>query len=136
MIPGANLLGEAFGLIAQQVVLYRQFNGRTKNDNFEYISSFTAPFELESSVQRVPRQIYKDFDLDFQRNYVNIFAMEDMLDLERDQAGDQFIYNFRVYQLESQGTWFAQDGWAKAMGIDIGPCAYDADGNPTFPDIV
>ncbi|MGQ4806650.1 phage collar protein [Escherichia coli] len=25
-----------------------------------------------------------------------------------------------MYQLESQGTWFAQDGWATCLAVDIG----------------
>lgn len=129
MIPGINLLSEAMGIIATQTIGYRKFSGRVLNaqrlwvTSYENDGAFTA---MEASVQRIPRHQYVQFNLEFQRNYVNVFASLDMVDLDRDQSGDQFVYNGRLYQLESQGTWFAQDGWAVCMAVDIGPAPPDA----------
>lgn len=121
MIPGSDLLDEAFGLIGTQVIRYRKFASRVKNAQFQWVPSFEEFFDLEASVQRVPRSQYVQFNLEFQRNYVQVYASYDMIDLDRDTTGDQFAYNNRLYQLESQGTWFAQDGWATCLAVDIGP---------------
>ena len=121
MIPGSDLLADAFDVIGTQVIRYREFNTRTKNAQFQWVTGFGPFFDMEASVQRVPRSQYVQFNLEFQRNYVQVYASHDMVDLDRDAAGDQFTYNNRLYQLESQGTWFAQDGWAACLAIDIGP---------------
>lgn len=121
MIPGSDLLDEAFGSIGTQTIRYRKFMSRMKNAQFQWVPSFSDFFDMEASVQRVPRRQYVQFNLEFQRNYVQVFASYDMIDLDRDTTGDQFAYNNRLYQLESQGTWFAQDGWATCLAVDIGP---------------
>lgn len=120
-VPGINLLSIAFELIGTQNIKYRKAMGRTQNSQFQWIPNFSEFFDLEVSVQRVPRRQYVQYNLEFQRQYVSVFASYDMIDLERDTSGDQFIYNGRLYNLESQGTWFAQDGWAVCMAVDIGP---------------
>lgn len=120
MIPGANLLAMAFSVIAPQEIQYRKFTGRTKNAQFQFVPSFGPFFPMMASCQRVPRSQYVQFNLEFQRNYIQVYASFDMIDLDRDTAGDQFTYNGRLYQLESQGTWFAQDGWATCLAVDIG----------------
>jgi hypothetical protein len=119
-IPGIDLLSVAFEVIGTQIINYRINTGREKNDQFQWVPKFDPFFDLEASIQRVPRRQYVQYNLEFQRNYVTVFASIDMIDLQRDTSGDQFIYGGRLYQLESQGTWFAQDGWAVCMAVDIG----------------
>lgn len=121
MIPGSNLLLEAFALIGTDEVPYRPFVSRDKNSQFQFVSTFGPWQDVEMSVQRVPRSQYIQYGLEFQKNYVTAFAPEDMTDLGRDTAGDQFVYGGRLYQLESQNTWFVQDGWSMCMAVDIGP---------------
>ncbi|AIW01584.1 head protein [Pseudomonas phage Epa7] len=132
MIPGANLLRMAFGVIGTQIVKYRKFEQRVKNDQAQYVSMFEEPFDLAASVQRVRRDQYVQFNLEFQRNYVMIFANFEMVDLDRDVAGDQFLWTGRVFQLESQGSWFYQDGWGVCLAVDIGAAKLTDDGKPTF----
>ncbi len=134
--PGSNLLEQAFASMNQQNILYRSFSGRTLNSQRQYITSYEEPYGFLCAVQAVERSQYIMFGLEFQRNYVELFASLDLVDLERDSSGDQFIYAWRVYQLESQGTWKQQDGWASAIAIDIGKAVADSEGNPTFPDLV
>lgn len=131
--PGSNLLNQAMTVIAKQSVLYRKYKDRTLNSMRNYVSLFDVPFALKGSVQRVPRTQYIQYGLEFQRNYIKIFASLDMVDIDRDASGDQFIYGMRVFQLESQGTWKQQDGWALALAVDIGPATRDANGKPAFP---
>lgn len=132
MIPGANLLRMAFGVIGTQIVKYRKFEQRVKNDQSQYVSMFGEPFDLAASVQRVRRDQYAQFNLEFQRNYVMIFANFDMVDLDRNMACDQFLWTGRVFQLESQGSWFYQDGWGVCLAVDIGAAKFTDDGKPTF----
>ncbi|ACE73747.1 hypothetical protein [Pseudomonas phage Poseidon] len=132
VIPGANLLRMAFSVIGTQFVQYRKFEQRTKNSQAQYVSVFGEPFQLAASIQRVRRDQYVQFNLEFQRNYVMIFANFEMVDLDRDLAGDQFIWTGRVFQLESQGSWFYQDGWGVCLAVDIGTAKLAEDGTLTF----
>lgn len=120
MIPGIDLLDVAFSVIESEIIRYRKYGDRTKNAQFQYVATYEPLFDMEASVQRVRRDQYVQFNLNFQRNYVQVFASYDMVDLERDSAGDQFIYKGNLYQLESQGSWFAQDGWATCLAVNIG----------------
>lgn len=128
-----DLLEIAFEVIGTQIIKYRPNSGRVKNSQYQWVPAFGQFFDLEASVQRVPRRQYVEFNLEFQRNYVTVFASYDMIDLERDTAGDQFVYAGRLYQLESQGTWFAQDGWAVCMAVDIGVAPVIPDPPPVDP---
>ena len=131
--PGSNLLNQAMTAIASQTVLYRKYSSRVLNSQRQYMSAFSEPFPFKGSVQRVPRTQYIEYGLEFQRNYIKIFASLNMVDIDRDASGDQFIYGMRVFQLESQGTWKQQDGWALALAVDIGAAVRDENGKPAFP---
>jgi hypothetical protein len=101
-------------------VLYIKDAGRTLNEAKMWVTSYQKPFKIPMSVQRVPRNKYIQFNLELQREYVMLYASMDMLDIDRDVSGDRLIWNGKVHQLESQNTWFIQDGWAKSLAVDLG----------------
>ncbi len=119
MIPGGNLLGLAMTVIAPQILQYRPFLSRTKNDEGILASKFAAPAKLRGSIQPVPRQKYEQMGLEFQKNYVTIFIEKNAIDMSRDVAGDEFWYSGRLYQAESRTTWFAQDGWESILCVEV-----------------
>lgn len=121
MIPGSNLLKKASRVIRFQPVPYYRYGSRTQNANFVWVTGFAASTIIAMSVQRVPRDKYIQLGLELQRNYINLFASLDLVDIRRDATGDQVVWAGRLYQIESQGTWFEQDGWAKAIAVDVGP---------------
>ena len=132
MIPGANLLNLASRLIRLTPVPYYRYGNRVLNENRIWVSSFYPVTTIPMSVQRVPRDVYMQQGLEFQRNYVSLFASVDLVDLARDAGGDKVLWGGRWFQIESQNTWFEQDGWAKSLAVDIGPCRT----NPPDPNEV
>lgn len=123
-IPGENLLDVALSVIGSQEVLYYQYAGRTLNSMGVYVASFVDPAidVYEGSIQPVNRSVYAERGLDLEKNYVSWFLpFIDAQDLVRDQAGDQFEYNGRRYQMKGKTDWFMQDGWVEMLGVDIGP---------------
>lgn len=124
MVPGSNLLEEAFDLIETTPILYYKDNGRVLNDVGVYVTSYADPIEIEASVQAPDRQTYVQYGLDMQRNYLNVFIPNDTIDLSRDQSGDQFVIGppgkkYR-YQLESEIPWYEYDGWVEVYVVQIG----------------
>lgn len=118
--PGSNLLLRAKRLIKFSTVDYFAFKGRTLNAVKQWVPEFEDMFKLSASVQAVQRDTYTQYNLDFQRNYLRIYAAHNIIDLERDSSGDRFIYNGRLFQLESQFTWWHEDGWDRCLAVEIG----------------
>ncbi len=76
MIPGANILTTALSIIAKQSFSYYQFQSRTPNAIGQDVATYAEPITLTGSVQPVPRTLYQDYGLDFQRNYINVYAKQ------------------------------------------------------------
>lgn len=130
MIPGSNLLAQALTVIAPTQCLHWATTGRTLNSIGQWVATYAAPATIWASVQSVPRKVYRELGLDFQKSYVQFYSVTLITDLTRDTAGDLLEWNGRRYQLESKNDWKAIDGWAGVVGVDIG----EATGVlPTFP---
>lgn len=119
MIPGANLFNLATNLITPTRVSFRRFAGREKNEVLQWVSRFEDPRWIVASVQAVKRNAYKNLGLDFQKNYTKIWAPENIINVDRDHAGDEFAWNGYVHQIEENTRWYFIDGWAFAMGVEI-----------------
>lgn len=120
MIPGSNLYRSAVRLIKQTTVQYMKFNNRTLNAARQFVSGYDTAFDLQCSLQAVQRSSYQNLGLDFQKNYVKVYAAQDMIDLKRDSSGDRFIYAGLLYQLEDQKTWYLVDGWVSCLAVEVG----------------
>lgn len=126
MIPGSNLLAAAFTMVAAQPFDYQPYQARTVNGVGLYETTYGARVTLEGSIQAVPRNVYQEYGLDLQKNYVRVFVSLDVVDITRDTSGDRIFWNGREYQITSQVDWFNIDGWVSFIAVDVGP-----DPNPT-----
>lgn len=122
MFPGSNLLDDAFEAIDSIEIQYLKWGSRTKNGVGQWASIFEAAKPVEASVQAVSRDKYVQLGLDLQKEYYNVFASLEATDINRDQAGDRFVFpNGRTYQVESSNDWFGIDGgWQGGTGW-VGP---------------
>lgn len=121
MIPGSNIFRAATRLIGTTLISYEQYLSRTLNASKQWVATYAAAVPLNASVQAVDRNSYVQYGLDFQKNYVRIYTADNVIDIERDSSGDRFTWNGKLYQIESQNTWFAQEGWASALAVEVGP---------------
>ncbi|QEG09523.1 hypothetical protein TROPICALSUN_20 [Erwinia phage vB_EamM_TropicalSun] len=119
MIPGINLLRVANRAIRFQPIAYMRDEGRTTDAVGRFITKRSQPVTLMASVQAVKRDKYHDMGLDFQKEYVKVFASVDVIDIGRDESGDQFVFGHKLYQIESETTWYVQDGWASCLCVCI-----------------
>ena len=120
-IPGQNLLNMALTVIARQGLTYYKFAGRALNSVGQDITTFDPPITLVGSWQPVPRQLYQQYGLDFQKDYFTFYTSNNVLDLERDISGDQIAFNGQRYQCESDNDWYQLDGWKGILCVHIGP---------------
>lgn len=120
MIPGSNLLDDAFLLINTQRVSYFQFLSRSVNQIGYDVAVYASPVYLNGSLQPVPRNLYEKYGLDFQKSYLTFYASANILDVKRDVSGDQIVFNGKKYQVESSNDWFLIDGWVGVLIVYIG----------------
>ncbi len=119
-VPGSNILAQALTVIAMQTVLYRQNTGRATTAAGKFIPTYAAAVELRGSFQPIKRSLYQKLGLDLQKNYANLYVSADLIDVGRGVAGDQYVFNGRLWQCESLTPWYAVDGWVGVLSIDVG----------------
>lgn len=118
-VPGSNLFKRAARLIKLGPVDYYPAAARSLNAVGQWVPTFTGPQTIQASVQAVPRDTYVRLGLDLQRNYVTVYAAINAIDLERDSSGDRFVFDGRMYQLESNNSWYIRDGWVEALAVEV-----------------
>jgi hypothetical protein len=119
MIPGANLLSMALTIIQPATVQYYAFISRALNAAGVYITTFDAPVPIQGSLQPIPRSLYADMGLDFNRNYAMLYADTPVGDVTRNRTGDQIGFDGRRWQVESANDWQAVDGWSGVLCVEV-----------------
>jgi hypothetical protein len=119
MIPGANILSMAMSVIGKSSFSYLAFASRTPNAIGQDVTKYEPPVTLQGSVQPVPRSLYQQYGLDFQRNYLNVYVSKAVLDVERDVSGDMIVFNGNSYQCLSVTPWVAIDGWNAVLCVQV-----------------
>lgn len=118
-VPGSNLLSQALRLITAQSIVYKAYASRTLTDIGTYVAIYATGTRIKGSVQPVPRQLMENLGLDMQRNYVNIFVSQAVVDIRRDVTGDQFIFGRTIYEAMSITPWERIDGWNQVLAVEV-----------------
>jgi hypothetical protein len=119
MIPGANILSMALSVIGRSSFSHLAFASRTPNEIGQDVTKYDAPVTLQGSVQPVPKNLYQQYGLDFQREYINVYVSKDVLDVTRDVSGDMIEFNGNSYQCLSITPWVAIDGWSAVLCVQV-----------------
>lgn len=119
MIPGMNLLGMASRLIAMQSVQYRIYTGATENAAGILVPTWAAAISVSGSLQPIDHRLLQQYGLDVTKRYMTFYTMQAMGEPERDRTGDRITYGGRTYQVESKTPWNLQDGWGRAICVEV-----------------
>lgn len=117
MIPGSNLLNTALRVIGNQSFTYVPYVSRSISANGMYVNTYGDSQTLTGAVHPIPRKLYDQYGLDFQKNYVKVHISANLIDIARDVAGDKIVFNGNNYQVESRTPWFAIDGWNSLLCV-------------------
>ena len=115
MIPGSNLLQTAFSVIGQQRVTLHKAVSRETNEIGLDVVTYAAPVTITGSVQAVPRNRYADLGLDLNSNYVTLYTVKCVSDIQRGQSGDKIVFDCKNYEITSKTDWHAIDGWVSVI---------------------
>jgi len=119
-VPGMNLLNMALTVIQRQTITYYQYTGRALNLIGQDVATYASPVDIAGSFQPVPRNLYMQYGLDFQKDYYTFYSSNNLLDITRDVSGDQIVFNNKRFQVESGNDWFQLDGWKGVLVCNIG----------------
>ena len=110
-VPGSNLLRITLRAIKRQKVTYYQALERIVNNIGVYETFFAAPVTIIGSFQTVPRNMYTEKGLDFNRDYYIFYTTTEIIDIQRDVTNDRLAFEGNLYQCEANNTWIGVDGW-------------------------
>lgn len=119
MIPGANLLSLALGVIGAQPVTWARFIDRTENSAGYQVPNYAAAVAIQGSVQPIAKRLYQALGLDFEKSYVTLYTPAGVVTVGRDGSGDKITYNGATYLCESATDWSAQDGWSAVVAVKV-----------------
>lgn len=119
IIPGGNLLNLALTVIQKQQLTYYAYTSRALTDIGTFVATYGDGVPVFGSFQPVPRNLFVQMGLDLQKSYATIYISKDVLDVDRDVSGDQFIYNGLTWQVESRTAWFPLDGWDAVLCVQV-----------------
>lgn len=117
--PGSNLLLQAAQLIAQQTITYLAYVSRATNSIGLWVNTYAAPVTIKGSLQPVPRSLMQFLGLDMNKEYVNIFVPQAVIDIARDVSSDQFQFAGATYQALSITPWVNIDGWNQVLAVQV-----------------
>lgn len=120
-VPGQNLLNMALRIIARQGLVYYKAEGRTQNSIGQDVTIYDAGTTIVGSWQPVPRNLYRPYGLDLQKDYFTFYTSNNLIDIARDVSGDQIAFNGQRYQCESNNDWYEMDHWKGILCVHIGP---------------
>lgn len=119
MVPGANLLSIALGVIGAQTVGWRQYLGHITNAAGLKVDTWAASVPLAGSLQPVDSELVQRLGLDWAKNYVTFYTTAPMGAVERDRTGDRLTWQGRTYQILDKADWFPQDGWNRVLCVEV-----------------
>lgn len=114
-----NLLNMAMTVVGKQSFAYTKYLSRTLNNSGLWDSIYDVPRPLSGQVQAVPRELFEKYGLDFQGTYLMFFVSRDILDVQRDVAGDQIKFGGATYQVLSETDWLQINGWTSVIAVKV-----------------
>lgn len=118
---GGNLLKLAQSVIGTNSVQYSAFVSAPANAIGLKVSSYATAIPLKGNFQPVPRSNFQNLGLDFNKEYCKFYVSYPLTDLQRDKAGDRFVFGGKTYQVMSNTEWLNIDGWIGSMAVAVTP---------------
>lgn len=118
-IPGVNVLGLAMTAIRAQPVVIFRFTENVGQPNGADLPMYAAGVPALGSVQPVSSRTKHELGLEWNSTYVSLFTSAALKTVERDGAGDVFVYAGKYYHAQARTDWTGQDGWNEILAVEI-----------------
>jgi hypothetical protein len=117
MLP--NLLNMAISVLGKQQFSWQRFLSKYTNDVGLDIPTYATAIILEGQVQAVPRELFEKYGLNFQKKYLIFYVSKNVMDVDRDVAGDLLQFGNNTYECLTETSWFQINGWTAIIAAQI-----------------
>ena len=114
-----NLLETVQQHIGKQSYSVERWTSRAPNEYGELVDVYATAESRTGSVQPVERSAYEKFGLTLSAIYVQIYDVDLLKSLERNQNGDRVTFNGDKYLVELGVDWHTQGGWGSVIARRI-----------------
>ena len=119
--PGSNVLQVALTVIGKDEFLHLKWIGQTQTPAKVMVQTYDPPVTVYGSIQAVDRKLYHRMGLNFDARYIQIWATQNVDDLDRYRPSDQIVWGGRLFNIYGEDDWSPIDNWNSMLAIDIGP---------------
>lgn len=120
IVPGANLLNMAMGLIGTQQAAWYRAIGRTQNALGQWVTEYAEPVVIRGSMQPLDRAKYEAMGLDLARQHWVFYTSHPVEGVARGDSPDRLTYNGRKLEVVDETNWYIADGWRGLLLVDEG----------------
>lgn len=119
MIPGSDLLAQAMGAIAPQVVQWRKAIGRTPNAQGRETAVYAPAVDVLGSFQPLSAARVAYLGLDASKRYATLYTHAKISGAGDEKAADEVWYGGEWYNAQAHSSWDAQDGWRPVILVFV-----------------
>ena len=112
-----NIHNMAMTIQKKQTLAWRKTTGDTINEIGYAVTTYSPAVNIIGSFQPVPKSVYQQYGLDFQKSYFTFYTNNAIGDITRGVSGDQFDYKGCTYQCLSLNDWFDFGGWIGVLCV-------------------
>jgi hypothetical protein len=100
-------------------ITYYKYNSRTVSDTGILTSTYAAGVIIKANVHPVPRSVYQEQGLDFNKKYIKVFTQNQIDDLDRNRSADKIAYKGESFQVFNESDWKTYNGWNSFLAVRI-----------------
>jgi len=120
MIPGANLLNMAFGVIGRQTVQLARFISAGRTPSGYPLPVYAAPVDITGSFQPARMELVAQLGLDMTRKYALLYTSDGPIQcIDPDKSGDRITWGAETYEAQTKVDWKGQDGWEAVLFVRV-----------------
>ena len=116
---GFNLLAVAQSVIGKQEYQVIKWLGKTINAAGHEIDEYAEPENRLGSVQPIARNKYQNLGLDFSGVYIEIWDVELINLLSRENNSDQVIFNGSTFKAQTGTDWSNSGSWNSVILVRV-----------------
>ena len=116
---GFNLLATAQSVIGRQEYQFIKWLGKTTNALGHDIDEYAETENRLGSVQPIARSKYQKLGLDFSGVYIEIWDVELINLLSRENNSDQVIFNGSTFKAQTGTDWSNSGSWNSVILVRV-----------------
>jgi len=113
-----NLLNLAMSVIPRVQFGVEKYVSNSTNSIGIKAPIYATPVSFWGCVQAVENSAYQKLNLEFGKNYIQVWGETDILGLDKQEVADRIVYNGRTFNVEKSTDWMDYNGWSSVIAVE------------------